>query len=92
VVNHKEYEEELSAMQKSEAVAVELTPLEAVALVNHVQLAVQQQCDASHKVSEIAVAGARQIQKAVLDPESTAYQILEEGWEAIEQSNSSQGA
>lgn len=83
-VDRKKYAQELEKMQKAETVTVELSPLHAVAIVNHVQLAVQQQCSArSHKVSEIAVAGARQIQKAVLDPESTAYQILEEGWNAI---------
>jgi hypothetical protein len=91
-VDRKKYAQELDKMQGAKTVAVELSPLHAVAIVNHVQLAVQQQCSASHKVSEIAVAGARQIQETVLDPESTAYQILEEGWGVIEQYSSSQGA
>lgn len=85
------YTQELNEMHNSKSVAVELCPLQAVAIINHVQLAVQQQCSASCKISEIAVAGARKIQKAVLDPESTAYAVLEAGWKAIAfQPNSSQ--
>lgn len=79
----QKYAEELDKMQEAETVAVNLSPLHAVAIVNHVQLAIQQQCSASHKISEIAVAGARKIQEAVLDPESTAYQILQEGWKGL---------
>jgi len=80
----KKYTQELDQMQKAESVSVELCPLDALALANHVQIAAQYTGTENSKVTQIAIAAAKKIQKAVLDPESTAYEVLEAGWGTIE--------
>ncbi len=76
-LDRKKYTQELHQMQEAESVPVKLCPLEAVAIVNHVQLVAQH---GDSKITQIAIAAARKIQKAVLDPGSTAYEVLEAGW------------
>jgi hypothetical protein len=82
MIESQKYVEELAAMQDSEGILVELSPLEAVAICNHIQLAGQHTSNC--KITQIAITGAKRIQKSVLDPESTAYAVLEAGWGAIE--------
>jgi len=81
-LDRQKYFQELNKIEEAKAVAVQLSPLAAVAIINHVQLAAQH--SGSCKISKIAIAGARKIQEAVLDPESTAYEMLEAGWATIE--------
>lgn len=76
------YAQELDKMQVAELISVELCPLEAVAIINHVQIAAQNTSNC--KITQIAITGAKRIQEAVLNPESTAYDVLEAGWKAIE--------
>ena len=76
------YIQELGQMQEAELVAVKLSPLDAVAIVNHIQITAQHTSNC--KITQVACAAARKIQNAVLDSESTAYAILEAGWTEIE--------
>jgi hypothetical protein len=80
-LDRKKYTEELDQMQEAKSVPVELCPLDAVAIITHVQLVATNTGDC--KITQIAIAAARKIQETVLDPQSTAYEILEAGWGAI---------
>jgi hypothetical protein len=82
----KKYAQELKEIQERGAVVVKLCPIEAVAIINHVQLSATN--TGNYKITQVAIAGAKKIQEAVLDPESTAYEVLEAGWKIVEQSQS----
>jgi hypothetical protein len=80
-LDNQKYLEELDKMRKAEPKSVELCPLEAVAIINHVQIAAENTNNC--KITQIAINGARKIQKAVLDLRSTAYEVLEARWQAV---------
>jgi hypothetical protein len=82
MIDSQKYVAELVEMEKAEAVSVEISPLEAVAIINHIQMAAQHTSNC--KITQIAITGGKRIQNLVLHPESTAYQILQSGWGAIE--------
>jgi len=82
------YAEEITALGKEEPKTIVLTPLEAIAIAGHIQMAanqllanmslVEEKCELS-TMTELAIEIAKQLQN-LFNKESITYQVLETGW------------
>ncbi len=82
------YAEEITALGKQEPMTIVLTPLAAIAIAGHIQMAANQlladmslleeKCELS-EMTELAIEVAKQLQN-LFNKESITYQMLEAGW------------
>jgi len=82
------YAEEITALGKQKPMTIVLTPLAAIAIAGHIQMAANQlltdmslekeECELS-KMTELAIEVAKQLQN-LFHKESITYQMLEAGW------------
>ena len=82
------YAEEITALGKQEPMTIVLTPLAAIAIAGHIQMAANQlladmslleeKCELS-EMTELAIEVAKQLQN-LFNKKSITYQMLEAGW------------
>jgi len=82
------YAEEITALEKQEPMTIVLTPLAAIAIAGHIQMAANQlladmslleeKCKLS-EMTELAIEVAKQLQN-LFNKKSITYQMLEAGW------------
>lgn len=76
----KQYAAELAELENAPPAAIELSPLEAIAIISHIQLATRHPwVTADCGLTKIAIDTARQLQD-LFSPESATYKVLELGW------------
>jgi hypothetical protein len=80
----EEYAAEIKKLEDVPPAAIEISPLEAIALISHVQLATRHPALADKSGStKVAIDVALQLQ-ALFNSESTIYKVLELGWNSDE--------
>jgi hypothetical protein len=77
--NLKKYTDEIDAMQDFPPTTIEITPITAIAIISHIQLAIRHPTIEDDIFTKTAIDTARQLQN-LFSPKSATYQILELGW------------
>ena len=72
------YAEEMKEMQSLPPASLEISPLGALAIITHIQLASRHPA-VGDEFTKIAINCAKQLQN-LFNPESATYQVLELGW------------
>lgn len=75
----KKYDAELQELESLPPVAIELHPLEALAIVTHIQIGAANPAVKRNPLLPSAIAAAKQIQSS-FNPDSAIYEVLELGW------------
>jgi|AGSF01.1.fsa_nt_gi hypothetical protein len=74
----KQYTDE-NVMQDLPSTTIEITPIVAIAIISHIQLAIRHPTIEEDILTRIAIDTARQLQN-LFNPESATYRVLELGW------------
>jgi hypothetical protein len=75
----EKYAGEVNAMQDLPSASVELSPLAALAIISHIQLAIRHPEIANSEFAKIAIDVAKQLQN-LFNKDSETYKVLELGW------------
>ena len=75
----KKYDEELQELETLPLAAIELPPLQALALVTHIQIAATNPAVRYNPLLPSAIAAAKHIQES-FNQESAIFEVLELGW------------
>jgi hypothetical protein len=75
----KRYDAELQEVELLPPAAIELPPLQALAVITHLQIAAANPAVANNPLLPSAIAAAKHIQSC-LNPDSAIHEILELGW------------
>ena len=79
----KKYDAELLELESLPPAAIELPPLQALAVITHLQIAATNPAVKYNPLLPSAIAAAKHIQES-FNPESAIYEVLELGWEEPE--------
>ena len=79
----KKYVQEMEEMQRLPAASIEFSPLAALAIISHIQLASHHPSFAMSPFAKIAIDAARQLQE-LFNKDSATYEVIELGWDANE--------
>ena len=79
----KRYDAELQELESLSPAAIELPPLQALAVVTHLQIAAANPAVKYNPLLSSAIAAAKHIQES-FNPESAIYELLELGWQEPE--------
>lgn len=75
----RKYVQEVNQMRSMPAIAVEISPLVAMAIISNIQLAIRHPGIADSEFAQIAIDAAKQLQK-LFEKDSEIYKVLELGW------------
>ena len=75
----KKYDAELQELESLPPAAIELPPLQALAVITHLQIAATNPAVKYNPLLPSAIAAAKHIQES-FNPESAIYEVLELGW------------
>lgn len=75
----KKYDAELQELESLSPAAIELPPLQALAVITHLQIAAANPAVKYNPLLPSAIAAAKHIQES-FNPESAIYEVLELGW------------
>lgn len=75
----KKYDAELQELESLPPAAIELPPLQALAVITHLQIAAANPAVKYNPLLPSAIAAAKHIQES-FNPESAIYEVLELGW------------
>ena len=82
----KKYDAELQELESLPPAAIELPPLQALAVITHLQIAAANPAVKYNPLLPSAIAAAKHIQDSFY-PESAIYEVLELGWNEPEMSH-----
>jgi hypothetical protein len=75
----RKYAQEVNEMPAQPAIAVQIPPLAALAIISHIQLAIRHPGIADSEFAQIEIDVAKQLQE-LFEEDSETYKVLELGW------------